>query len=72
MKISKSMSQVGHLSEARGSERPCEEYHLDELPLAGQSVGYIPGGRCSLKRNFSLLVNEPLYRVSMVRTIKQS
>ena len=27
-------------------------------------VHHSPGGRCSLKRNFSLLVNDPLYKVS--------
>lgn len=73
-KIRKSMShlEVGHLTEARGSGRPCEKYHLDVLLSARPFVHHIPGGRCSLKRNFSLLVNEPQYRVSMERTTKLS
>lgn len=32
--------------------------------LAFSIVHHSPGGRCSLKRNFSLFVNDPLYKVS--------
>lgn len=59
--------QESHQTEARGPEWPCEKYHLDVLLSARQIVHHIPGGRCSLKRNFSLFVNEPQYRVSTER-----